>query len=108
MVSCGASVSASDVPWFTFSRTSTSTMASFLLSACSPSAPSASASGMPALSSVASWRVSTATSSGRTRSSRPPRSISRLKNGTFSPLASVDLAAGRPAPPPSTSLCSVT
>src|SRR5215510_9047830 len=108
MLSCGASVSASEVPWLTFSRTSTRTIASFLLSACSPSAASASASGMPALSSVASCRVSTATSCGRTRSSKPPRSISRLKNGTASPLASAAaFFAGRP-PPPSTSLYSVT
>ena len=105
---CAVMASASAPPSLTFWRISVSTASNFLLSDCSDSAPSASASGMPALSSVASWRVKTATSCGRTRSKKRLRSISRRNTEPDAPPA-LSPARGAALPPPlaSISRCSV-
>ena len=81
----GPSVSASELPSLTFWRTPVRMTSNLLLSDCSESAPSASASGMPARSSVPSCRVKTATSCGCTLWTSPPRSTSRFQNGTAAP-----------------------
>ncbi len=57
-----ASASASVAPSFTRSRTLPITLLRRACSTCSVSAPSDSTSGMPAPSSVASWRVAMARS----------------------------------------------
>ena len=57
-----ASASASVAPSFTRSRTWPITLLRRWCSTCSVSAPSDSTSGMPAPSSVASWRVASARS----------------------------------------------
>ena len=53
------------MPWVTFSRMSRNALSIFLSGACSMIMRSASASGMPACSSDAIWRVTAATCSVR-------------------------------------------
>jgi hypothetical protein len=59
---CGSSALARELPSFRRSTTCVSTRLSSRFSTCSVSAPTASTSGMPAITSVASWRVIIATS----------------------------------------------